>query len=330
MAFSRTIRSVWRSPYIPALWTACLLLLSPAPAWPWGCDGHQAVARIAEKHMSKHAFEMANHLLQASPIDPSLSRFCGSQGLDALEDASTWADDIRTLRPEASPWHYINLPRGAIRDAVAESCPSSTGCVTSAIHRQLELLRNESTDARVRADALRFIIHLVGDLHQPLHCITNNDMGGNCVPVVFFGAEPIMTNSAYESYRPNLHAIWDSGIIQQVKGRAAVGPWADGLDGQFTSQLSVWEKEGINLEAWAWEAHQLAETVSYRRLPDPIPVERPEPVSECTADHHVSQRMLKLHEQVSTQYVHAVAPALDEQIAKAGVRLAMILNRVWP
>ena len=58
-----------------------------------------------------------------------------------------------------------------------------SGCVTSATQHQLELLRSDSTDARTRADALRFVIHFVGDMHQPLHDVTNNDLGGNCVPV---------------------------------------------------------------------------------------------------------------------------------------------------
>ncbi len=104
-----------------------------------------------------------------------------------MADSATWADDLRSVRPEASAWHYIDIPRDAPRSAMAESCPASTGCVTSALQHQLEFLRSDGVDARVRADALRFIIHFVGDLHQPLHCVSNNDLGGNCVPISFFG-----------------------------------------------------------------------------------------------------------------------------------------------
>jgi hypothetical protein len=120
---------------------------------------------IAEKHMNAHALEMANKLLQSEPIDPALSRFCPNQGLDWMADASTWPDDIRNVRPEASAWHYIDIPRDAPRSALAESCPAPTGCVTSALAHQTELLRSDATDPRERADALRFIIHFVGDLH---------------------------------------------------------------------------------------------------------------------------------------------------------------------
>ena len=190
---------------------------------------------IAEKHMNAHALETANKLLRSQPIDPALARYCSSLGLDLIADASTWADDLRCSRPEASPWHYIDIPRGAPRSAIAESCPASTGCVTSALEHQIEVLRSNATDARVRADALRFIIHFVGDLHQPLHCVSNNDLGGNCVPIDFFGNAPVEKNPQTNPTRPTCTRIWDSGIIQRLKGAESVAQWAAALDQQFRS-----------------------------------------------------------------------------------------------
>ena len=85
---------LWRGgAHFGVLGAAIILLFSPVRAWPWGCEGHQAVALIAEKHMKAHAREMANKLLQSEPIDPALSRFCASPGLDLMADSSTWADD---------------------------------------------------------------------------------------------------------------------------------------------------------------------------------------------------------------------------------------------
>jgi hypothetical protein len=285
---------------------------------------------IAEKHMTGHALEKANKLLLGVPIDPSLPRYCPSPGLDLMADASTWADDLRKVRPEASAWHYIDIPRDAPRSGLEESCPTSTGCVTSAIEHQIELLRNDGNDPQARADALRFIIHFVADLHQPLHCVSNNDLGGNCVPVDFFGNAPVEKNPQYESYAPNLHAIWDSAIIQRMKGMESVAQWADSLDRQFSSQAGGWQKQGISVENWAWEGHELAGSVVYAKLPVAIPVEKPEVVKSCVDDNHVSTRMLELHEQVSQPYVDAIAPTINAQIAKAGVRLAMVLNQIWP
>lgn len=307
-----------------------ILLFLPVRAWPWGCEGHHAVAIIAERHMNAHALEMANKLLQSEPIDPALTRYCSTRGLDLMVDSSTWADDLRSSRPESSAWHYIDIPRDAPRRAVAESCPASTGCVTSAVERQIGLLRSSGTDARSRADALRFLIHFVGDLHQPLHCVTNNDMGGNCVPVDFFGRAPMERNQQFESYTPNLHSIWDFAIIQRMKGMETEEQWAVSLDQQYSSQVSGWEKEGINVENWAWESHELADSVVYPELPVAIPAEKPAPIKSCADDNHVSTRMLKLREHVSQQYVNAVAPTINQQIAKAGVRLAMVLNQIWP
>jgi hypothetical protein len=288
------------------------------------------VALIAEKHMSSHAREMANKLLQSAPIDTTLVRFCSSQGLDLMEDSATWADDLRSSRPEASPWHYIDIPRDAPRGSPAEFCPASSGCVTSAIAHQIETLRDKTAEARTRADALRFTIHFVGDLHQPLHCVSNNDEGGNCVPIDFFGNAPVERNPQYETYAPNLHGVWDYAIIQRLKGEQSVASWATALDEQFSARAGAWQKQGVNIEDWAWEGHDLADSVVYPKLPVAIPVEKPMLVKSCADDDHVSTRLLKLHEQVMQPYVDAVAPTINEQIAKAGVRLAMVLNQIWP
>jgi len=309
--------------------TIIFFLFSPLRAWSWGCEGHQAVALIAEKHMTPHALEKANELLQSEPIDSSLSRYCPSQGLDLMTDSSTWADDLRSSRPEASPWHYIDIPRNAPRGSLAEFCPA-TGCVTSALTQQIELLRDEATEPHMRADALRFVIHFVGDLHQPLHCVSNNDEGGNCVPIIFFGKAPMLKNEQFQAYAPNLHSIWDTSIILRLKGTATEAQWAGALDQKYSSSVSAWEKGGVHVEDWAWEGHALADSVVYPKLPVAIPVEKAMPVKSCADDNHVSTRMLKLHEQVSQGYVDAVAPAVNEQLAKAGVRLAMVLNQIWP
>ena len=330
MKFNCSSQSIRGGTRLWVLAAAFILLLSPVRAWPWGCDGHQAVAIIAEKHMNAHALEMANQLLQSQPIDPALPRFCVGAGLDLMADSATWADDLRKVRPEASPWHYIDIPRDGPRSSVAESCPASTGCVTRALNHQIDLLRSDSTDARVRADALRFIIHFVGDLHMPLHDVSNNDEGGNCVPINFFGNPPVEKNPQYETYAPNLHAIWDYAIIQRMKGQEPVAQWAASLDQQFSLQDAAWVKAGVNVEDWAWEGHELADTVVYAKLPVAIPVEKTAAVKSCSDDNHVSTRLLKLNEQVSQQYVDAVAPTINEQIAKAGVRLAMVLNSIWP
>lgn len=312
------------------LLAALAISCSPQRTWAWGCDGHQAVARIAEKHMSAHALEQANRLLEGAPIDATLPRRCWGRQLDPMADASTWADDVRALKPETSPWHYIDIPRNALHGRVENYCPASTGCVTSAIEHEVATLRTQNANSQARAEALRFVIHFVADLHQPLHCVTDNDLGANCVPIEFFGAPPIEKNPQSESYAPNLHGIWDSSLIERMKGEESVARWADAIDRQFSSQSKSWVAAGIYVDEWAWQSHELADSMAYGKLPVEIPAEPPRPVRGCYDDGHVAMRRLRLHERVSQEYLDAVAPTIDQQLAKAGVRLAMILNQVWP
>jgi hypothetical protein len=313
--------------FAPLLFFAFVSL--PAPARAWGCKGHQVVALLAEKHLNPRALAMAKKILADGPIDPALNRFCKDATADAMADASTWPDDIRGIRPEASPWHYIDIPRGTtVRDA-EKFCDPKESCVTRAIADQLALLRSPETDPQKRADALRFVIHFVGDLHQPLHAITNNDEGGNCVPVAFFDALPKIRNPKTENYDPSLHWAWDTNILERATAGKTAAQVAADLDEVFQEKIAGWQKAPADIDAWAWESFQLGEKDVYGKLPVPIPVETPQPVSSCTDDDHVSARLLKLDEHLAEPYQNMAAPIVRERLAQAGARLALLLNQLW-
>ncbi len=299
-------------------------------AWAWGCKGHQVVALIAEAHLTTHAKAMVAEILDAGPISPDLRRYCDKTGLDAMADSATWADDERTIRPETAGWHFLDIPLGASKDNIAQYCPPSDGCVTSAIAAQLAVLRKPDASAQERADALRFLIHFVGDLHQPLHTTTNDDRGGNCVPVTFFGNAPVKPNPATEDYRPNLHGIWDTDILEHFASGQTAQQIADGLEIKFKAQIPAFESKPGDVAAWAWESHQTAEDVTYGDLPVKIAIETPAPVTACSDDNHISTRMLNLHEQVDDSYEQVAATVIQEQLTKAGIRLAILLNNLWP
>ena len=162
----------------PALLSLAGLLLALAmcpSARAWGCEGHEIIAYVAEAHLTPRARATALKILAASPIDRSLSRYCQPRSSNPFADASTWADDFRSQHPETAPWHFIDIPRGARKGPLAPYCPPATGCVVSALAAQLRILKNPESSAAARADALRFIIHFVGDIHQPLHYTINND-----------------------------------------------------------------------------------------------------------------------------------------------------------
>ncbi len=302
----------------------------PAPAHAWGCKGHQVVALLAEMHLNPRALAMAKKILAEGPIDPSLSRYCKEGGSDPLADASTWPDDIRGIRPEASPWHYIDIPRGTKLRDVEKFCDPKEGCVTRAISDDIAVLRSADASPQKHADALRFLIHFVGDLHQPLHAVTNNDQGGNCVPVAFFDAVPQLRNPQTESYAPNLHGVWDTNILERATTGLTVDQVASDLDQTFRRKMAGWQKGPANVDAWAWESYQLAAKNVYGKLPVRIPVEAPQPITSCADDNHVSTRMLKLNEHLVEPYQTMAVPIVRERLAQAGARLAMILNGLWP
>jgi S1/P1 Nuclease len=312
---------------------ACLLLFAvvslPAPARAWGCKGHQVVALLAEKHLNPRALAMAKKILAEGPIDPNLSRYCKEGGTDPLADASTWPDDIRSIRPEASPWHYIDIPRGTKLRDVEKFCDPKGSCVTHAITNQLAILRSADSDAQKRADALRFLIHFVGDLHQPLHAISNNDQGGNCVPVAFFDALPQLRNPQTESYAPNLHGVWDTNILERATTGKTVDQVASDLDQSFRSKIARWQKGSANVDDWAWESYRLAMKNVYDKLPLQIPMETEQPITSCADDNHVSTRMLKLNERLEEPYQRMAIPIVRRRLAQAGARLALLLNQLW-
>jgi len=216
-------------------------------------------------------------------------------------------------------------------------CLQPDSCVTQALQAQIAILKDAAQAPAARATALRFIIHLVGDMHQPLHCSTNNDRGANCVPVTFFGITPKLSekNPASEQYNPNLHSTWDSYLIQtemQDQKFPDVQQFADYLDGEFRRKIEAWQKAGIDIDAWAWESHEAAERIAYGRLPEKIAVETPimPPIATCADDDDVAKRMRNLNIDLEQPYETATMPLIEEQLEKAGVRLAMILNRLAP
>ena len=307
-----------------------LLLLAPSSGWAWGCQGHQVVALIAEKHLTPHARAMVEKILKDGPIDPTLSRYCKDAPADAMADASTWADDFRSGHPETGPWHYVDIPRGVSKFDLAKLCADSGGCLTQAIRDQLPILRSPAADPQKKGDALRFLIHFVGDIHQPLHATTNNDQGGNCVPVAFFADLPQLRNPDTESYAPNLHGVWDSSILQRMVEGETVQQVAGEFDRDRAQDISKWMRDRPDAEAWAWESFRLAEAIAYGKLPVAIPVEWPVTTSSCAEADHISTRMLNLNEQIEQPYQATAAPVVKQQVAKAGARLALLLNQLWP
>ena len=306
--------------YEAAVLAVVCVLFAPA-GQAWGCKGHQTVALIAEKHLTPEAAKMVQKLLSENPVDPKLSRYCGSAVRDAMADSSTWADDVRNERKNG-PWHYIDIPRGAKRGPLEPYC-GEEGCVTREIAEQLAVLKDKNADGTKRAEALRYIIHFVGDLHQPLHATTNADEGGNCVPVKYLRRKPHEHN---HSFTPNLHSLWDTAIPERDMEGADPGEYAETLEEKFAGEIAGWQEAGIHLDDWAWESHDYAETAAYGLLTPKVAIEPNVVVKSCADDNNIGERLLEQHITAGESYQDKAAEVVELRIEQAGVRLAMILN----
>jgi hypothetical protein len=303
------------------LFLAAISLFVATSARAWGCKGHQTVALIAEKHLTPEARQFVEKLLSENPVDAQLKRYCGSATRDLLADASTWPDDVRNSAKNG-PWHYIDIPLGVPRGPLTPFC-GPAGCVTEAIADQLAVLKDKNAAPGKRADALRYLIHFVADLHMPLHAATNNDEGGNCDPVRYFRRAPLEHN---HSFTPNLHSLWDTAILERDMQGAEPPEYADFLSQLFSADFPKWQAAGIHVDDWAWESHGFAEAIVYGALVPKIPAEPPVPVHSCTDADNVGERRMSLHLVAGQSYQDAAAPIVEQRIAQAGLRLAMILN----
>jgi len=282
--------------------------------------------------MNPRSLAAVNKILAENPINPALSRFCKLDGLDAMANSSTWADDYRHT-PEGkstATWHFIDIPRGAPRGDIARYCAGPGGCITQALSAQIRILQDSAAAPVDRAKALRWVLHFAGEMQQPLHCTNNNDEGAHCFPVDFFGEQPATKDPAQGEYSPNLHGLWDYEIIQHEIGREPAADFAAAIDRKYHSQIAAWQNSPIAIDDWAWESHQIAEQTAYGLLPRRVMIETPAPGGTCADDNHAAARLLELHEKLDAAYESAAYPVIKEQLAKGGARLALILNHIWP
>lgn len=167
------------------LWVSFLCVSTATFAW--GNQGHQVIALLAEAQLSPVARKEVNRLLALET---------GA----TLASVSTWADEHRS--PATATWHYVNFPRESCNYEPKRDCPDGK-CVVAAIEKQLEILSTETSDDR-KLVALKYVVHLIGDIHQPLHAGYGDDRGGNAYQLQAF-----MRGS-------NLHALWDTGMLKAL------------------------------------------------------------------------------------------------------------------
>ncbi|MDH5822876.1 S1/P1 nuclease [Luteimonas sp. RD2P54] len=172
------------------------MALAAAPAQAWGPRGHRLVAELAAGALSPEVRAEVDALLRNEP-DPT------------LPGIATWADELRAKDPDlgraSAPWHYVNLAESGCSYVASRDCPDGD-CVVEAIRSQAGILADRARPAHQRLQALKFVVHFVGDVHQPMHAGYARDKGGNTVQLS-------IPDGSRDGRGSNLHALWDSGLF---------------------------------------------------------------------------------------------------------------------
>jgi hypothetical protein len=241
-----------------------------------------------------------------------------------MVEASTWADDYRDADRATGPLHFVDIPI-ATKDRPDVDAVCAGKCVVSAIRSNVEKLKNAKDDEE-RATALRFLIHFVGDVHQPLHASTNNDHGGNCVPVTYFTDKAVVSGPR-EDASPNLHGVWDSSLLRTHMRRKdlTIESLVQRLQKEYATRIRRWAAVQ-DPAAWALDSFERSRTITYGALPTRIRPEEPAEVKSCADGNHIATRMLALDEKIDNVYMDSAAPTIEAQLAKAAARLARLLE----
>ena len=274
-----------------SLWLAVLLCLLVSVASPsaWGVQGHRLVGMIATSHLSPTATRNVEWLLAPQ----------------TLGDVASWADEVLDGINQTALWHYVNIPPDAKAYDRDRDCPRQPNvaagsrndawrdCVVDRLRYHEERLADAKLDRADRAIALKFLVHFVGDIHQPLHA-SAIERGGNGILVRMFGSETCGSDPARQS-PCNLHGAWDSGLIahRALDDRA----FAALLERRVRDEGLLNKPVGTAAD-WAMESLVLSNAI-----------------------------MLPQKGSVDEAYYAKHIGIIEQRLALAGARLAQVLNR---
>lgn len=257
------------------------LAFGPLPAHAWGAEGHRVAALVAEP-------------LLTQPARATLQSLLGSE---TLTEAAVWMDrnrpELARRYPGSASWHFDDLQ--VCGGNLADSCPDGN-CASAQLPRWLATLADPGATVAERRLALRLTVHMVGDVHQPLHAADNGDRGANELRAPFDG------------HVARLHALWDTAFVVAAQGKDSERAFADRLRTQWRDRIADWQ-QGTHHD-WIEESHRLATDQAYGRLPGfTCPM--------VTAGIQVT---------LDRDYRQAAVATVGQQLARAGARIAYVLN----
>ena len=278
---------------------ALALACAATAAWGWGEEGHRLVGWIADQHLTQNARREVAFLLRADRLASG-----ERSNRTTLAEVAYWADEIRDYNwgKAKGRWHYDDIPMCG--EPNPEKYCKKGNCASEQLARHVEMLKDRRIQPRYRNEALKWVVHIVGDIHQPLHAADHDDNGGNKIEVAFFGERD---NPPWGTIR--LHTVWDVHILRRLiaqrGGEAAFrAQWIRGSDKHY------WERGSV--PQWMAESHKLARDVVYRHLPGGFACERGRRAAGVVT--------------IDERYYDRAAPVVETQIRKAGIRLAKVLN----
>jgi hypothetical protein len=322
----------------------------PTKAPAWGERGHRMVALIAEHYLTDKSRQAISELLKRDPFlkECAAKKYAVTSLSDMLACIAPWPDPpLKFARPYTSNWHFVDIPTSfshpqnpaVVGYDEARDCKTDDArgdCAILALKRFRVILANGPTasddmadyrEAQTsRAEALKFIVHIIGDLHQPLHAVTDKrninddtdigDMGGNLKIVSWLGAD---INPRWKD-QWNLHSVWDEGIIDHTMDVRKISE-SEYLQILLKSLPAQGSSEFANLQAgttliWTNESYLLAVKNAYGKLP---PFDKNYKYQDKKGERSGGYRL-------DQSYYDLNSLVVDQQLMRAGVRLAKYLN----
>jgi S1/P1 Nuclease len=274
-------------------WCAALLCLLPLQAFAWGQEGHSIIAEIAQREVKPETRTAIDRILHHG----------------TLASVASWADDVKyTTRPDTAPWHFVDIPlkqhQYAPADCADKKDPTRGDICLVAALEKLKPALSCANDDNARRDALRFVVHLVGDATQPLHTVADLD-GGNTLTVKldFCGLKDSKCQQPERPQAVKFHVLWDSTLITET-----FYDWGGYVDRLYDPQ-----------SGWLNSAEA--------RNPDPAD----DAVTDWVNDTHaraedVWTKLLPATDVIDQSYYSAALPILDRQLGLGGLRLARYLD----